>query len=997
MNKKKMFLKDPIPKKNDKNNKFTEKKEQKQPLLQFFFKNNKKEKLIDEKSSISKTPKTSKFNSSFNFNFQKKKSETNIKEKNVTPIKKLKNNRYFFINNGQFKKDNDINSLIIENEINEKQNKYINNHIYESRNNNRKNNRNTRSITLNNNNSLFPNLNGNSNLFRLQKKVNEEINLEDKNKPNDLIYNNINLKNFNSNSIFVGESRPKKFTFFEKFLGDKISSQKSVNANNANSFKNLNSEESNLKKFSHFRINTEIIDKNDNILKTQKGNKRNYSKKVKFNLLLQNSELNKRLINPKSFQFNSLRNNNIKINKPILTETNLEIKKKKNLMSILPRNDIKSLKFSMQAFSQDKTLSSPNENNNNKRRIFFMKNKQKFDINNDYTISKLIKSNRIETHKNSNYFSNNENENISINNINTHNPLGRIYNSFINKNRFNVFKERNSFVNKEIFINNGSEDFGGDNDMMFLRPKQQYRDSCSIYLFEDEEKFLEKKRSKMNKKIKYITKLKHKFNLSNKKDFLSNFIINKIKQTIFDEEAIAKLKEEERKRKFKIMQKYLLEIFYFILGEPNEIYNLEKIDNLGLYFFIDKGINTEIKIRYNLGFLNMNKEYAKDIEEKWNKDNEINYKKICEFYCFKMIANAKKFSFFETIDKKFFLIKELVRKEYNSYFDTIHFNVNKNSNVGDKNTKNVKIITKENKKERFSTKKIKNLPLRKSQTLNLSPRTIKKLQSIKENIKDKSSSDGKDGFDKASAFTKIKNEFEIKRDISKTITQIKINIPKKEKKKINIANIINNNSKDSKDKTEKEIAFTDASLKVDKFNVLKNIELFFKKKKKENIFEDKKIFNFNLIKNLNVDEILNKFNHFKLTEDASELKNEESKKDSSEEKLLNKLISILNKKDIDQYFSQLQNNEKYFPNIINKKEQNTGNTLLIYAVENNLKSIAESLLVKGADPNIQNISGDTALHLAYKNNNSFMVNLLIEYNADQTKKNNNDKLPGQMH
>ena len=82
--------------------------------------------------------------------------------------------------------------------------------------------------------------------------------------------------------------------------------------------------------------------------------------------------------------------------------------------------------------------------------------------------------------------------------------------------------------------------------------------------------------------------------------------------------------------------------------------------------------------------------------------------------------------------------------------------------------------------------------------------------------------------------------------------------------------------------------------------------------------------------------------------------------------------------------------------IINKQEFNTGNTLLIYAVENNLKSIVESLLLKGANPNIQNKFGNSALHIAYKNDNYFLINLLIEYHADKELKNNKDFLPNQM-
>ena len=123
----------------------------------------------------------------------------------------------------------------------------------------------------------------------------------------------------------------------------------------------------------------------------------------------------------------------------------------------------------------------------------------------------------------------------------------------------------------------------------------------------------------------------------------------------------------------------------------------------------------------------------------------------------------------------------------------------------------------------------------------------------------------------------------------------------------------------------------------------------------------------------------------------------DKKEDLSDVKLFNEFISILKNKDIDKYYYLLQNHKDHFNNIINKKELLSGNTLLIYATENNLKSIVESLLLKGADPNIQNILGNSALHIAYKNNDTFLVNLLIEYKADENLKNIKNIIPKQMN
>ena len=387
----------------------------------------------------------------------------------------------------------------------------------------------------------------------------------------------------------------------------------------------------------------------------------------------------------------------------------------------------------------------------------------------------------------------------------------------------------------------------------------------------------------------------------------------------------------------------------------------------------------------------MLKEYAKDIEEKWNTDNVIIYKKLSDFYSFRKHLNDNT-NFYENIDRKYFLYKELLRKDYNLYLETINFFEDRNKIKINKKKKNKKF-------SRITTKKVKKFEVKRSQTPNIKAHRLKKLESIKENNNNKSSNDEIEKGHKNSSFIKIQNEFGFTRgNTLKKFTHINKIPPKKIKKKINIVNIINNNSKDSKEnKTQKEIAFTDATLKVDKYNVLKNIEFFSKKKKKENLFENIKIFNFGSIKNLKVDEIINKLTNFKLTEDTLEPKKEENEKDTSKEKLLNEFIAILQKKEIEQYFTLLKSNEKDLLNIINKKEAKTGNTLLIYAVENNLESVVKSLLIKGADPNIKNISGATALHFAYRNKNTSMVNLLVKYNADQNIKRINDNLPEQMH
>ena len=88
--------------------------------------------------------------------------------------------------------------------------------------------------------------------------------------------------------------------------------------------------------------------------------------------------------------------------------------------------------------------------------------------------------------------------------------------------------------------------------------------------------------------------------------------------------------------------------------------------------------------------------------------------------------------------------------------------------------------------------------------------------------------------------------------------------------------------------------------------------------------------------------------------------------------------------------------DNIFKKIINKQEFLTGNTLLMYATQNNLKSMVELLLLKGADPNIKNKFGNSPLHMAYKNDNPFIISLLLEYGANEKLKNYNGFLPWQM-
>jgi hypothetical protein len=212
------------------------------------------------------------------------------------------------------------------------------------------------------------------------------------------------------------------------------------------------------------------------------------------------------------------------------------------------------------------------------------------------------------------------------------------------------------------------------------------------------------------------------------------------------------------------------------------------------------------------------------------------------------------------------------------------------------------------------------------------------------------------------------------------------------------------NEKKNAANSQKEILFNQAKNDLDNYNILKNPKIF--SYTINNQFNIGKRFSkmFNLKKNkiqldkkLKIDSITIKYAGIEqLTKEASLIKTQEMENDLPDVKLFEKIVNIFRKRKITKFEDLVKDNEEAFNKIINKQEFTTGNTLLIYATQFNLKSVVEILLLKGADPNIQNKFGNSALHLAYKNDNVFIINLLIEHGADTKLKNCNRILPWQM-
>ena len=134
----------------------------------------------------------------------------------------------------------------------------------------------------------------------------------------------------------------------------------------------------------------------------------------------------------------------------------------------------------------------------------------------------------------------------------------------------------------------------------------------------------------------------------------------------------------------------------------------------------------------------------------------------------------------------------------------------------------------------------------------------------------------------------------------------------------------------------------------------------------------------------------------KITGKSALIKAIEEEKDTPEIKLFDGIVSILQNRKISTFNELFEDEEENIQKIINYKEFPSGNTMLIYAVKNNLKSAVELLLLKGADPNIQNKFGNSALHEAYIGGNPYIINLLLEYDADDKLKNNRGLLPWQF-
>jgi hypothetical protein len=438
-------------------------------------------------------------------------------------------------------------------------------------------------------------------------------------------------------------------------------------------------------------------------------------------------------------------------------------------------------------------------------------------------------------------------------------------------------------------------------------------------------------------------------------------------------------------------------------------YSFEKMQKLGISYLKKVKIGTQliIKNNYILGKFDIYKKLLRQFKNKWNrqKKKEYNYKKRLNLLESRNNNNEDdkynktKENLFGKFDEEICIYRERIQTD-------LHLNINR-----------LDIVLKEEKR-----KKDKNHSKLKKRLSTIRNRKLINSKSIlsKSNILNSFGQDNK-GIENSGRITrkrtvneetiqkKMPNSLKIEKElglINHTESFLKFaklyrisSIPKKTAQTLGNSDNENNTIKE-----ENELLFSQLKSKLDNFNILKNRKIFQYNNNKRLNFEKrfsqivkKKKSRIQLDKKLKIDTMTIKFAGIdQLTKEASLIKTQEMEKHLPDVKLFDKFVSILLRRKLNQFEFLVQNKEEKFNRIINKQEFSTGNTLLIYATQNNLKSIVELLLSKGADPNIQNKFGNSALHIAYKNDNAFIINLLFEKGADQKLKNSNGLFPWQM-
>jgi len=590
---------------------------------------------------------------------------------------------------------------------------------------------------------------------------------------------------------------------------------------------------------------------------------------------------------------------------------------------------------------------------------------------NTHKSSKILKHSYKMVNK---YISNLLNENKKINNSSNE-----------NENKSNLENKKldlNDFFKKDFF-NLGDKSLKAGKNIIIFSEKKSSMDIkkilCNIYINKDEDKYIMKKRKKMKDKVSQSNKASYLYKEYAKEfkySFLRNAVIDKM-----TEKMMENYKPLENKRKLSIVfekekEIYFSKLFNGILDKCHKIYySFEDIVKIGKS--LGKYVKNKNKIKINcnhiLEMFDVYQTLLKQFENKWKllKSKDIHYYK-------------KMNGIFSSIKKKysnhdFYIYKYRIKNELILSLDNNSFNIKLSPNKLDNNiSKTIKI--KDNNSSRFSSKK--NIKLNAySKFKNLNSGNKKRLTFLFQKM-------GLFGFD---------NNFKILKNSPDNADSGKL----KKKDNFNIFTKVYGMDDNNYNQLEKGKEFNIAESNINNYNVLKNKKLFnMNNIEEETELKKKYSKKNNFIDNLNkkyLENITYKYHDLdSMSKLASVIKTQEIQRDDPDSKFFYKIVDALSNRKMKDFDYLIRNEEEALNRIINRQEISSGNTLLMYATINNLKSIVESLLKKGAEPNIQNNFGNSALHLAYRNDNFLIINLLVEYGAEQKLKNIDGLYPWQM-
>ena len=968
-----------------------------------------KEKINHKNSTKLIMPKSSKFKSFSNFNNNIKNMLKNHKDSIISPKHKIKNINLFI------KSRNEDNKLFLSNKMNTtssyKNNKYntIEGRQFSST------KRNSKSIfTTPKTKASLPELN----LFKKKnyKTINDNENLLYEK------YNHITLNN--TNSINISTKKLGKYSINQKSTFQKSSDFNLLKLKNNSKFKLVqNKKVSNLKKIENrTEMNNRIqTSKNLDVLNMKRINtdeniNYNNKKSNKNEMNIEKKNTNKNRINiastPKlkkkrKIESNFTPTNKAQKDKIFNKEINIssdssKFKRKqkfsKNLeIMVSPYKSLKNRKRKENLNKINFRLLSENESEiRDKKEIKISKNN--IDDGKPKTINKIKIHKSCKNLKQSNYMEykfkkNSLNENKKNNN-----------NESEKENKSNSVSKKkldlNDFFNKEFFDLGNKTLNTGKNIIIFSDKKSSLdikKILCNFYINKDEEQYIMKKRMKINNKVKENNKssyLYKEYTKEFKDNFLNNAVMDKMTEKIMTNfKTLQNKTKDSTFDKEKEKEIYFSKIFNVILDKCHKIYySFEDIIKIGKSLV--KYIKIENKVKINsihiLEKFDVYQTLLKQFENKWKllKQKDIHYYKRMN----DIFSSIKK----SDSNNDFYIYKHRIKKDIILNLDSISFNIQltrsklNNNNIYKEQNNNINktIKYKEDNIPRLSSKKNNKLNLySKLKNLNLNSGSKKRLSFVCEGM-------GFLGFD---------NNFKVIKKNSNDADSIKLKKRDSLHRFSKIFGLNENiyNDKYNRNQLEKGKEFNTARLNINNYNILKNKKLFnmnnndeeteLKKKysKKKNLYDN--------LSSKYLESLTFKYHDLdSLSKVASVIKTQEIERDDPEARLFDKIVDALSNRKIKDFDYLIKNEEEAVNKIINRQELSTGNTLLMYATTNNLRSIVELLLKKGVEPNIQNNFGNSALHLAYKNDNIFIINLLLEHGAEQKIKNINGLLPWQM-